>query len=415
MSRIVVAGGGPAGFMAAIAARERAGGAEVVVRDAGVPLATLLRTGGGRCNLTNASFGPRDLPSQYPRGGSFLLSTFVRFGVEETMEWFRSRGIPLVVEDEGRVFPASGRAEDVKDLLLSEARRLGVRVRARAPVTRIERLAAGFIAAPEERCDAVVVATGGDWGDREGSGYRLARALGHSTTQLAPSLRALTTAEGWPASLAGLALRGVRVVARFEGRKVSDETGDLLFTHRGVSGPLAFRVSARCALLPYSPRSPLSILIALVPGGKAPGAGFREREEELLALLTARPRQSIASVLRAHAARPLAAALCGIAGIDAGKPGSQATREERRALARLLDALPLTVTGSEEGSEMVAAGGIRLAEVYPRTMESRIVPGLFFCGEVLDVDGFTGGFNLQAAWSTGRLAGLGAAARIGYD
>jgi hypothetical protein len=406
MSRIAVVGGGPAGFMAAVTAASGSAGAETVVLEAGVPLAKLLRTGGGRCNLANATFDNRELAAQYPRGGEFLRSAFDRIGAWDAMEWFRSRGLALVVEDEGRVFPRSGRAGDVRDLLEREARSLGVRVRARAPVTGIRRDGPGFeVGTPRgaERYDRVIIATGGDWRNRAGSGYRLAGSLGHSITRLAPSLAGLVTAESWPASLAGLALRGARLEARHEGRKVAEELGDLLFTHSGISGPLAFRVSSRCAFLPFSPDTPLRLHLSALPD-MGPG----EIEARLLEAISARPRQTVASALRALVPRPLAAAAIVQAGVDAGLTCSQLLRAGRRSLAGVLHRFPLTVTGRDPGGEIVTAGGVALSEVEPRTMESRLSPGLYFCGEVLDIDGFTGGYNLQAAWSTGFMAGLAA-------
>jgi predicted Rossmann fold flavoprotein len=410
MNAVAVIGGGPSGIMAGITAAE--GGAAAVVFDSAAPLATILRTGGGRCNLSNAVSDPRQLAAGYPRGGKFLLSVFSRFGVPETLEWFRSRGLPLVVEEEGRVFPASGKAADVKDLLLRESRRLGVRLRGGTAVRLIEHAGEGFRLAtggpgsrPKagEAFSAVVLATGGDWRNPPGSGYRLAASLGHSITRLAPSLTGLHVSEPWPRSLAGLTLADVQARAHWDGRKAADERGDLLFTHRGISGPLAFRISARSAFLPFSPRAPLALTLSLVPD-----RSHARLEEEIQSAMSAHPRQAVATALGRYAPRSLCLALLALAGIDAAKSCSQVSRSERGRIAALLGGAQVSVTGREEQTAMVSAGGVALDEVTPSTMESRIVPGLFFCGEVLDIDGFTGGFNLQAAWSTGRLAGLGA-------
>jgi predicted Rossmann fold flavoprotein len=409
MLRVAVIGGGPAGFMAAAAARESAGGGvEVEVLDAGVPLATILRTGGGRCNLANAIADPRELSRRYPRGGAFLLPCFTRFGSAEARGWFTARGLPLVEEDEGRVFPRSGRADDVRAVLEEEARGLGVRVHAREPVTDVRRAGAGFtVATPRgaREFDRVVIATGGDWRDRPGSGYRLARGLGHAVTPLAPSLTGLVAEDRWVGGLAGLTLRGAAATARFQGREAARETGDLLFTHDGVSGPLAFKISARCAFLEVSRGSPILLGLSLAPGG-----GREEAEARLRAAIAERQKGRVLTALASLAPRSLAEAMLGLAGIDPELPCSQLTREGRRGLSRLLESLPITIVDRVRGGEMVSAGGVALAQVDHRTMGSRLVPGLFFCGEVLDVDGFTGGFNLQAAWTTGRIAGLAAGA-----
>lgn len=409
MSAVAVIGGGPSGIMAAITAAE--GGAAAVVFDRAAPLATILRTGGGRCNLSNAASDPRQLAAGYPRGGKFLLSVFSRFGVPETLGWFRSRGLPLAVEEEGRIFPASGRAGDVRDLLLQEARRVGTRLRGGTAVRKVERTAEGFrvtTGGPAGRStgaaafSAVILAAGGDWRNPPGCGYRLAASLGHSITPLAPSLTGLRVSEAWPRGLAGLTLPGIRAQTLFQGRKVADERGDLLFTHRGISGPLAFRISARSAFLPFSPQVPLALTLSLVPDLRP-----ARMEEEIQSAMKAHPRQVVATALGRYAPRSLSLALLALAEIDAAKSCSQISRVERNRIAELLCGLQLSVTGREEETAMVCAGGIDLDEVTPSTMESRIVPGLFFCGEVLDIDGFTGGFNLQAAWSTGWLAGLG--------
>lgn len=390
--------------MAAIACAES--NSEATIFDAALPLSKLMLTGGGRCNLSHAILDPRELAGLYPRGGKFLTSAFSRFGVRETLDWFTSRGLRLVTEEDGRIFPASGRAADVRDVLTTEARRRGVRVRARLAVTSVERDRGAYrlvTSRGAEVFDRVVIASGGDWKDRPGSGYRLARSLGHGTTPLAPSLAGLETAESWPGTLSGLSIAGAFLRAAWEGKTVAEERGDLVFTHKGLSGPGPFRISSRCAFLPISRRAPLSLTVSATSC-----ADPREIEKLLLGSLGVRPRQQVSSALRSIVPRALADVVLSLAGVDPRIQGSQLSREGRRAVADALHGIPLTVTGRDKGSEMVTAGGVPLEEVHPATMESRLSPGLYFCGEVLDIDGFTGGFNLQAAWSTGRAAGLAA-------
>jgi predicted Rossmann fold flavoprotein len=392
--------------MAAIACAES--NSEVTIFDAGLPLAKLMLTGGGRCNISNAIVDPRELAARYPRGGKFLTSVFSRFGARETLEWFRSRGLPLVTEDEGRVFPKSGRAADVRDVLVSEARGGGVRVRARLAVTSLQREDGGYrlvTARGAESYDRVIIATGGDWRDGPGSGYRLARSLGHSVTPLAPSLTGLETAETWPGTLAGLSIPDALLTAVGEGGTVAKERGDIVFTHRGLSGPGAFRVSSRCAFLPISRRTPLALSLSATPCGSP-----AEVEKLLLDSMAARPRQQVSSAARTLLPRSLADAVLPLAGVDPSTQGSQLGREARKTLAGLLYRIPLSVIGRDRGAEMVTAGGVDLEEIHPATMESRLSPGVYFCGEVLDIDGFTGGFNLQTAWSTGHAAGTAAGA-----
>jgi predicted flavoprotein YhiN len=443
MKRIAIVGGGPSGFMAAIAAagddRKRAGrpsggsearDVEVAIFDRGAPLATLLRTGGGRCNLANATFDARELAASYPRGGKFLLSAYARFGAKQTMAWFEDHGLPLAVEAGGRVFPASRRASEVRDLLLALARQHGVRVLTRHAVSRIVRRSGSFLltitdlavvppaggplagrrpAPPEtmEAFDAVVIATGGDSTDPEGSGYRFARTFGHSVTRMAPALTALVTAERWPGEVSGLTLPDARIRVRFAGRAVADERGSLLFTHRGISGPLAFRISSRCAFLPYDGRQPLELALSIFPDDEPP-----ELARRLAAALDRQPRRSVSAALRSLVPRSLASLVLEKERILPTRQAAQVSRDDRARLVRSLAEVPLTVTAAQHEGEIVTAGGIELHLVEQRTMESRIVPRLYFCGEVLDIDGFTGGFNLQAAWTTGRLAGLGAREKL---
>jgi len=386
--------------MAAITAAEMPS-ASITVFDAALPLTTLARTGGGRCNLTNAGKQPMELVAQYPRGGKMLLSVFTRFGPVQTMEWFSSRGLALTVEDHGRVFPLSGRATDVRELLAGQARAAGVLVKARAPVLSVRKEGPAFLVGTqrgEVTFDRVVIATGGDTEDGEGSGYALARSLGHSVTSLAPSLTGLRTSDPWTGSLAGVSLTDARMTAHARGQKIADERGDLLFTHRGVSGPLAFRISACSAFLPLSAATPLPFHLSALPD-------CRKEQWEAWLIDKACARQQVASVVRKRLPRAFAQLVLATAGVDPSLPCSQCPRDARARLASLLDKFPVTVVDREKGDEMVTAGGVELSEVHPRTLESRLVPGLYFCGEVLDIDGFTGGFNLQAAWSTGFLVG----------
>jgi len=411
MNGITIVGGGPAGFMAGVAAAEASRGKPAVkILEKGRPLATLLPTGGGCCNLTNAVQNPRELASSYPRGAKFLLSSFTRFGAVDAMEWFRSHDLPLAEEAGGRVFPASRRAADVRDLFLGTARENGVEVipGTRVPAARV--VPGGFeLETPSGPldCRVLVVAAGGGR-DSDGSGHGLARAFGHTVTPLAPSLAALVSSDRWPGSLAGLSLIGARMRAVHDGRAVADERGDLVFTHRGISGPLAFRVSSRAAFIPFTPASPLECVLSAAPDFTAP-----QVEESLSEFFTSRPRASALSGLRKIIPKSLAEAALALAGLDPEMQCSQVKRGERKELARIAAGMPIAIVSREPGGEIVTAGGVCLDEIDQKTMESRLVPGLFFCGEILDIDGFTGGFNLQACWTTGYLAGLGAAAAIG--
>lgn len=295
----------------------------------------------------------------------------------------------------------------MRDLLQGQAHAAGVKISARQPITSIARTPEGFLVATprgKEPFNRVVLATGGDWRNARGSGYGLALALGHRVTPLAPALTGLTAAESWPGRLAGLSLPRARVDAHPEGMRPLQETGGLVFTHKGISGPVVFRVSSRCAFLPLSPRAPLQLRLSVLEDHDRQAI-----ESRLMDAVRDRPRQQILSTLRGLMPRSLAQTVLELAGISPDAAASVLTRAQRKSLVELMDRLPLTIVDRDKGEEMVTAGGVDLTEVDQRSMESRIVPGLFFCGELLDVDGFTGGFNLQAAWSTGRIAGLAAA------
>ncbi len=408
---LAVIGGGAAGFLAAVSAAEAAPGClAILILDGGEPLAKLLLTGGGRCNLTNATFDPRALAANYPRGERFLRSVFSRCGPGETMDWFRARGLALKTEAGGRVFPASDQADEVRDLLLGLADKLGVTVRGRTPVSELRQVGDGFtlLAGGEEiRACRVILATGGDPGRRTPSGYDLAQALGHTVTPLRPSLTGLLTAKHGRGVPAGVTLMDAAATVIFGERKVATARGGLLFTHRGISGPLAFQVSSRCAFLDFGPNAPLVLEINLLPE-----LSREELERNLEADFQTHPRRGVINTLTGLVPRALAQALLADAGVEAALPSGELSRTGRRALLEWITRYRLTVTGRERGGEMVTAGGVALDEVDQKGMESKKAPGLHLCGELLAIDGFSGGYNLQAAWSTGRLAGVSAAAYL---
>jgi predicted Rossmann fold flavoprotein len=372
---IAVIGGGAAGFMAALGAAESAPGRlAVLVLDAGTPLAKLLATGGGRCNLTNATFDPRALAANYPRGEYFLRSVFTRWGPGETMDWFRARGLALKTEAGGRVFPASDRAEEVRDLLLGQARKSGVVVRARTPATGLRRDGNGFLllaGKDEIRSRRVILATGGDPGHRSMSGYNLAQALGHAVTPLRPSLTGLMTAVPGHGVPAGVTLADAAATAIFGGKKVASVRGGFLFTHRGISGPLALEVSSRCAFIDFGPKTTLALEINLLPE-----LSREEMERKLEEDFQAQPKRSVINALAGLVPRALAQVLLADTGVDAAKPSGELSRNSRRTILDRITRFRLTVTGRERGGEMVTAGGVVLDEVDQKGMESKLAPGL---------------------------------------
>jgi predicted Rossmann fold flavoprotein len=404
MSRhIAVIGGGAAGFFAAIAAAERLGkeGKVTLLEATAHPLAKVRISGGGRCNLTHSCFDPAELAKRYPRGGRELLGAFHRWQPRDTLEWFAKRGVAAKAEADGRMFPVTDDSATVVDCLTRAARQAGVDLRLRCPVRSIRREGDGFsleLADGPLRVDRVILATGGAAG---GGGHALAAGLGHSIEPPVPSLFTFRIRDPRLEGLSGLSVADAGT--EVEGTRLR-ERGPVLVTHDGLSGPGILRLSAWGArdLAQANHRFTLGVNWAptLAPAAvEAALAGLREREA----------RKSVATWnpfgIPGRLWERLAAA-AGASGTWANLPA-----DRLKALAAQVSATRLQVDGKNTNKEeFVTCGGVRLREVDFRAMESRVAPGLHLAGEVLDIDGVTGGFNFQAAWTTGWLAGNAAAA-----
>lgn len=409
MGRIVVVGGGPAGMMAAIAAREQ--GAQVTLLERNEKLGKKLYiTGKGRCNLTNAC-DREAFFANIPENPRFLFSAFHLLSNQDLMARMEGWGLPLVVERGQRVFPASQKASDVTRTLTRQMEALGVTVRLSCRVAALEveqgraagvRLEGGEVIP----ADAVILATGGVSYPSTGStgdGYRMAAQQGHTLIDPVGSLVPIVTRERWPQQVQGLTLKNIALKVRLGKRQVFAQQGELLFTHFGVSGPLVLSASAylagkaldNCALS-------IDLKPALQP---------EQVQARLLRELTGDPRKLLRSVMGALLPRSLGPVVLQLAAIEPETVAGNLDRAARARLAELLKALPLTPERLAPVEEaVVTRGGVKVGEVDPKTMASKKLPGLFLAGELLDVDGFTGGFNLQIAFSTGYAAGLGAAA-----
>ena len=404
---VLVVGGGPAGMMAAIRAAES--GARVLLLERNEKTGKKLYiTGKGRCNVTNTAEGEAFL-REVPRNGKFLYAALRAFGRDDLLALLSEYGTETKVERGGRVFPVSDRASDVTRALLRAMDAAGVRVRLNARVRSVRAGEDGVSAVLEsgERLSAraLVVATGGVSYPATGStgdGYRFARENGHATEPTRGSLVPLLSDAPWPRLLQGLSLRNVRLSAYLGKKQIYSALGEMLFAHFGFSGPLILEVSSH---LPENPAD-ARILLDLKPG---------MTEEEVDARLTreiaAAGRRRLSSVLQTMLPQRFAPVFAGLSGLDAETPAASVTREARRRMTERFKALPLPVSGYGPVEEaVVTRGGVSVREVDPKTMMSRLRPGLFFAGEVLDVDAHTGGFNLQIAFSTGAAAGRGAAA-----
>lgn len=407
--RVVVIGAGAAGLMAA--GQAAAAGAQVTVLEKNDrPGRKLLITGKGRCNITNTQEMPGFI-KHLPGNGQFLFSVLTRFSNCDLMDFFSDLGLETKTERGGRVFPVSDKASDVVDTLYSYCKKMGAGFVFSAAVADIV-AADGQVAKVRLRdgkdytCDAVVLATGGASYPGTGStgdGYQMARNLGHTIIPVKPALVPLETAEEWVQEVQGLSLRNVEVTVN-RGKKSFSEFGEMLFTHFGVSGPVILTLSRSITGLLETGQC-ISMKINLKPALTVEKLDLRLQRD-----FSEVSRKQFQNSLGEMLPKSLIPVIVKLSGIPAAKPVHQVTREERLGLAGLIQALPVTVTKTRPLKEaIVTAGGISIKEINPRTMESKIVKGLFPVGEVVDVDGFTGGFNLQAAFSMGYVAGICAA------
>lgn len=401
-TELVVIGGGPAGMMCALTAAER--GLAVTLLEPNQKLGRKLRiTGKGRCNLTN-NCDTRTFMANIPGDGRFLYSAVSRFGMAEVMNFFEENGVPLKTERGSRVFPVSDNANDIADTLARLVRRSGVTVlQTEAKEILVSDGAVCGVVTGEGTifCRAAAVCTGGlsyPLTGSTGAGYRFAETLGHTVTPRRPSLVPLVSSDEYCAEMQGFAPKNVTLSAYEDGKLLYRELGEMLFTHFGVSGPLVLSASAKMRNMGTSE---YRLLIDFKPGldeKKLDGRLLRDFEKYA--------NREFKNALGDLVGRSMIPVLVRLSEIPEDKPVREITREERQRLGRLIKAFPVTVTGFRPIDEaIVTAGGVSTKEVNPRTMESKLVSGLYFAGEVLDLDAYTGGFNLQIAWCTGRVAG----------
>lgn len=393
-------------MMAAISAAEE--GASVRLLEPNERLGKKLNiTGKGRCNLTNHC-GAGEFQRCVPRNGRFLFSAYSQFGSADAMAFFEALDVPLKVERGNRVFPASDRAFDVSGALEKRLKRLNVSViRDKARGLMIE---SGVLRGVEGGCGVyeggrVVVATGGvsyPLTGSTGDGYRFAEQAGHSILEPRGSLVPLCAAGDFCAALQGLSLKNAALRVYENDKKIYTDFGEMLFTHFGVSGPMVLSASAH---MRHFGKKRYRLEIDLKP---ALDEGALDRR--LLADFAKRANSDFVNALDELLPRKLIEPFVSLTGIPPRQKVHDLTKEQRRRALALLKALPVEITGPRPAAEaIVTSGGVAVKEVNPSTMESKLLPGLFFAGEVLDVDAYTGGFNLQIAWSTGRLAGKSAA------
>lgn len=394
--RIAILGGGASGFFAAIACAEANPEAEVhIFEQSSQCLTKVAKSGGGRCNVTHACFEPRRLSEHFPRGERALIGAFHKFHAEHAVEWFEARGVRLKRESDGRMFPQSDTSASVVQCLLESARAAGVHVHVRSAVSEVVFRNGLFSFSTNGEaisCECVLLATGGS---RVPSGALIAASLGHVPIPPVPSLFTFDTPAKWIHELAGLSCRAEAFIPETPLR----ETGPILFTHRGLSGPAILRLSAWGARELAARKDCFSLRLNFLPGHspqQVENLLQKQREEQ--------PGKKIVNSPIASLPSRLWECLC--ASVPSDVRWTTLSRSHRMGLISALVSTQVQIVGkSLNKDEFVTCGGISCAEVDFRTMQSRIQPGLYFAGEILDVDGITGGFNFQSAWTTGWIAG----------
>ena len=403
MKKVAVIGGGPAGMLAAAMAAER--GHSVTLFEKNEKLGKkLFITGKGRCNITNA-VETEEFFKNIPRNPKFLYSALYGYTNTDVVALLKQMGVPTKTERGGRVFPASDKSSDVIRAFSTYMKQVGVDVRLNAAVDSVTRTADGTfqltVHGQNLRFDVLILATGGVSYPSTGStgdGYRFAQALGHTVTEIRPALIPFETEEEWPKTLSGLSLRNVTLRAYgAKGRLAFEELGEMLFTHFGVSGPLVLSASSFLIGDPAGARLSIDL---------KPGLSPEELDRRLLRDFEGNIRRQFINSLDALLPQRMIPVIVAQSGIAPETPVHQITREQRQRLVSVLKALPLTVKQALPVEQaIITRGGIAVKEINPSTMESKLVPGLYFAGEMIDVDACTGGYNLQIACSTGALAG----------
>jgi len=414
MSKVIVIGGGPAGMFAAYFAAKN--GHNVILLEQNEKLGKKLYiTGKGRCNITNAS-DMEDLFKNVCSNPKFLYSAFYSYTNDQVIDFFETNGLATKIERGNRVFPVSDHSSDVINALNRALNAVGVEVMLRTKVkalnvqkmqdedTTTGRVIEAVVLENGKMlyADSVVIATGGfsyQSTGATGDGYRFAETTGHKLIPRTPSLVPFTTKEDWVPQLQGLSLKNVSLQIDRNGKKIYDDFGEMLFTHFGVSGPMI--LSASAAIKPEYLKEELSMYIDLKPA-----LDMEQLDKRVLKDFEEAKNKQFKNSINKLLPAKMVPIIIELSGIDPDKKVNEISKEERKNLVSLLKKLPLTITGLRGWNEaIITKGGVSVKDVNPSTMESKKVAGLYFCGEVLDLDAMTGGYNLQIAWSTGYLAG----------
>lgn len=411
MKRIVIIGGGAAGLAAAISASEKynKNSGITLIEKNERPARKVMITGKGRCNVTN-NCNVDALIANVPKNGKFLYSAFSGFTPKDVISFFETAGVSLKTERGNRVFPVSDKAVDIVDALVKTAKSGGTKfINATAAEILAENGSVSGVKLTDGRvisADSVILATGGmsyPLTGSTGDGYKMAQKLGHTVTELKPSLVPLCIHEGFCTKIAGLSLKNVTLSIFETGKKkpLFSEMGEMLFTHFGISGPLVLSASSH---IRYMGKKEYTAFVDLKPA-----LSTEQLDNRILRDFAEEQNKDFANSLSKLLPKSLIPVIIKLSGIKSDKKVNQIEREERLGLCKLIKALPLHITGFRPIEEaIITSGGISVKEIDPKTMGSKLVRGLFFAGEIIDVDAYTGGFNLQIAFSTGFAAGKNA-------
>lgn len=420
--KIIVIGGGAAGFFGAVTCASAHPYAQVTLLEAGrQPLFKVRISGGGRCNVTHACFDPALLVQNYPRGSKALRGAFTRFHAKDTVAWFESQGVKLKTESDGRMFPVTDNSETIVNCLMNAAEDAGVRFRLGTPVKSIEPQHSRLTGEIEDRnptpwafevelktgeilrCDRILLATGSN-----PQGYAIVQALGHKIESPVPSLFTFNIPDPRLQDLAGISVNNAHLRLPEAGKTLKEQTGPLLITHWGLSGPAVLKLSAWGARFLHDHHYQTPLLVNWLPQ-------YNEESlrQMLLAVKSQLPRRQVTTSCPVPIPKRLWESLVASVGIGAEERWAEVSKKALNQLIQELIQGQYSIKGKGIfKEEFVTCGGVSLKEVDFKTMESRLVPGLYFAGEILDIDGVTGGFNFQSAWTTGWLAGQAMGNRV---
>ncbi len=412
---LAIIGAGPAGMMAALRASE-CGANVVLLEKNSMPGVKLLMTGKERCNITNAETDVRKFADNFGKNGKFLISAFYNFGVDKTIIFFNKNKLKTKIERGGRIFPEGDKARDVQELFLRLIKKNKITLLTNCSIKKISQrhneIEKIVFDDSEIKAKNYLVSTGGLSYPQTGStgeGYIWAKQLGHTIIKPEPALTPVLVKEKWVKELEGLSLKNVRIYVYQNNKKQDDSFGEALFTGSGMSGPIILNISKSIGKLlrKSNVNGETSLFIDFKPA-----LDFSVLDKRILRELEKYSNKSIKNILPELIPKKMISVILKLAGIDSEKKGHSITKDERKKLRLLLKQFPLTVKSlSGFNKAIITTGGISLKEVDPKTMRSKIIKNLYFAGEILDLDGPTGGYNLQVCWSTGYLAGENAAGK----